>query len=141
MAITREDHAGWMVVCNGCGECVILDVDRDAEFQEVVEEVKSLGYRIRDESYKLPAEGAPGLTRKIKVPYWTHTCRDCQKSSPRPEPRFQPPALEVRRTRPYLLGREAAKQGKPRDQNPMGSDSGIERWYLGYDEYLAGEPG
>ena len=133
LLVPHDDPA--VVVCDLCGDRRYLD---SISFQDAVAEVKDLGWRIRREIVRLPKDGWDGLTRKTREERWCHYCPDCN-----PPPLAQPqlPVRELRDSRPYKLGREAAARGDPREPNPMQGDTGRERWYLGYDEYHAGEPG
>lgn len=141
MTIEKETPGVWIVCCDSCGERKELDVDPDAPFQAAVDEVKELGYRIRNiGSVRYHNELDYSKRGNLKVDYWTHTCPDCVESD-------KPMSLEgvssmtdlrigVQESRPYRLGREAAESGAPRNSNPMMSQSGTERWYLGYDDVV-----
>lgn len=140
MTIAKEEPGVWIVCCDTCGERVELDIDPDDSFMDAVEAVKQLDYSIRDESYRLPKEGLEGAFRTAKQSHWTHTCVDCQASDKPIDlhgiSSMTDLRITVQESRPYRLGREAAETGTPRDQNPMQSPSGIERWYLGYDDVV-----
>lgn len=126
----------WVVGCDSCGEYFDLEIDPDDTFQDAVQAAKGIGFKF--ESYKLPKEGLAGISRRAI--HWTHICRECRDSDKSLTldgiKSMTDLRIEAQESRPYRLGKRAAELGIDRKDNPMQSDSGRERWWLGYDEVI-----
>lgn len=85
MTIEREEQGVVTAVCDGCGDRRILDVEVEAENQEVIDALREIGWRHRRPERRTYPHF---LRRGNSIEYPQDFCPDCESDEPAPKPLF-----------------------------------------------------